>query len=160
MPKSTRLFIWSPSRKSPSRSSRRRSLDKFQSYRNVQSTKSTFSQHCSHAPTSSSTSICSKQLTTFTLSMSSATEVPWTSSCKKKVLSLKRSHSCISGRSSRLLKYCHEITLCTGISNLIIFSFTREISKLQILGSANLFRIPTNLPKRCWDPLSTWLLRL
>ena len=90
MPRSTRQFIWSPSKRSPSRSFRLKSSEKFPNFKNAQSTKSTFFPPYSHVPTSSSTSTCSKQPITSTSSTNSATEALLTNYCKNKDLSLRK----------------------------------------------------------------------
>ena len=157
MPRSTRQSTWSPSRRWPSRWCRPKSFARYPSFKNAQSTKSTFFRLSSHAPTSSNTSTCSKQLTTSTSFTNSATEALLTNCCKNKGLFLRKKRSCTSDRSSRPSRSYQGTTLCTGTSNQIISSSIKATSRLLTLDSASLSKTPTNWPKLCLDHPSTWL---
>ena len=149
-----------PNKKWPLRWFKQKSSNRSLNCKNVQLTKSTSSLLFSPAPTSSNTSICSKQPTTFTSYMNFAMVVLSINSCKEKDHFQRNVLYSSLSRWLKLLRSYRAATSCIEILNLTIFLCTMEVSKLLILDSAHHSKMPTNLLKPCLAHPSIWHRKL
>ena len=131
-------------------------LRKIKSWRNVPSTRSTYSPTSRKISISSSTSICLRLPTTSTLSMSTATEVRL-KECSGKIESyLKNRHYSFSSSLLMLFRFLTSTTSCIGILSLITSFSIRGLSSWVILDSVRVWKKLT-WQKLCLDHPSTWL---
>ena len=125
-----------------------RSSKPTKNYKNVPFMKSISSPTSKRTNISSPTMICSKLKITSILSTNTAMVEHLKAYFENNILSKKKKPFLSSNNSLKHFKSSTSTTSCTEISNLIIYSFIVEYSKLEILDSVKAWKRP-RWPKLC-----------